>query len=128
MEQIIQAIVADTLPVLGVLVKGVVAALVVGGLAQMTVKMVLSPVAASEKTPDFLTPLASGMPERLVTLFIAQLAVVAAHACDVWSYGSGPKGYASALLFGFLGGGLMPAGIEWVKARKAAIVPPGGQP
>lgn len=123
MDSVMQAILNDALPVLSVFVKGVVAALVVGGLAQLTVEYVLAPAAASGLTPNFVTPLSSGVPRRLATLFLAQGAVVACHGLDIWTYGTGPKGYGAAVLFGFLSGGLAPAVHDQLKSQFRKATP-----
>src|SRR5262245_50003120 len=117
MDQLWQAVMQDTLPVLAVLTKGVTAAVVVGGLADATVKYLLAPVLASDSVP--ISPL-THVGERMAILVLSQGAVVAAHGLDIWTYGTGPKGYGAAVLFGFLGGGLAPKVREMAAAKFGA--------
>lgn len=119
MDSIWQAILTEAIPVITVFVKGLVAAVVVGSLAQITVEYLLAPAAASDLTPGFVTPLSAGFPRRLATLFLAQAAVVACHGLDIWTYGSGPKGWGAAAFFGFLAGGVAPGVHDKIRSRLA---------
>ena len=124
MDSIIQAITNAAIPVLTVLVKGIVAAIVVGGMAQLSVERLIAPFAASDKTPAWLTPLSSEAAKRTLMMVGSQAAVVAAHWSDVWTFGAGPKGWGAAVLFGFLGGGLTPWFINQVSGRATASAIP----
>jgi hypothetical protein len=123
MDAVWQAILNDALPVLSVFVKGIVAAVVVGGLAQLTVEYLIGPAAASDETPGWVTFLSQGAPKRMATLLIAQGCCLAAHGFDVWSFGDGERGWGAAWLFGFLGGGLMPWVHDQIRSRISGAKP-----
>lgn len=121
MDEIWQAVLREIIPVVVIVAKGVAAAAVVGALAQLSVERLLAPVALN--TPVLPTSWGGEVGKRLAVLFAAQGAVVAAHGLDIYTFGSGPKGYGAALFFGFLGGAVTPAVHNAIKARAAADKP-----
>jgi len=81
-----------------IFIRGIITATVVMALAWGTIEWLFSPLKITK----------SEIAKIYAAFILGLVALFCVHWLDVVSFGGGPRGWALAMLFGFLGGGMAP--------------------